>query len=343
MPSSTSSSDRSAPEGPWLATGLAALAIAALLLGGLEMLWRSHGERPSVTDDEKLWAAERSRVYGDDVIVIVGSSRALLGVSMPTLRARLPRQRPVMLAIDGTSPWLTFRSVLDDPQFHGTIVVDTYEASFEPAAWREAIRYVKTFDDGVELDKRWNTLAAAWLRGHFTVLASHLSLGHLTRTLVETEAWPKPYYQAAAADRSRAADFSAVDVEAMAAKRVKKLQATFREHPPSTPKAWLTSMKRFERSIRALKARGGDVVFVRFPTTGAHRRIDEAAYPRAKYWDVWAKQTKAHTLHFDDVEALRALDCPDGSHLDLRDSPTFTSVLIDELARLRVKRFRTRK
>ena len=54
---------------------------------------------------------------------------------------------------------------------------------------------------------------------------------------------------------------------------------------------------------------------------------------RARYWDRLAEHTGAITIHFHDLPRVRELPLPDGSHLDLRDAPTFTAALLDELAR----------
>lgn len=332
---------RQPPAGPWARTLIAAGALALLLLGALELIWRTHGEQPSVTDDAKLWAMERGRVYGKNVIAVVGGSRAVLGVSMPTLQHRLPKHTPVMLAIHGTSPWLILKDLLEDKRFRGTIVVDIDESQFDRVRTGRSPRprkYLAAFHEGLQLDQQLNSRAGAELRSRFTVLAAHLSLGQVLRTFVETGALPVPEFAVAHVDRSRSADYSRVDVKRQVEIRIKGLRGEYRKRPPPAAAEWVRRMGTLEGGIRALKKRGGDVVFVRPPTTGRLREIHEAAYPRETYWDAWSKTTRAKTVHFADVPRMANLPCPDGSHLDMKDAPEFTEALVDELQRLDVVR-----
>ena len=79
-------------------------------------------------------------------------------------------------------------------------------------------------------------------------------------------------------------------------------------------------------------ARGGKVVFIRFPTADEHWDLDRAHYPRSEYWDRWANRSKAAFLHFMDVPEMQKFELPDTSHLDERDAPAFTESLLRELA-----------
>jgi len=76
--------------------------------------------------------------------------------------------------------------------------------------------------------------------------------------------------------------------------------------------------------VKAIQARGGRVIFVQFPTTGANLRFDEFMFPKARYWDAFAAQTSALCLHFAEVPELSGFDCPDTSHLDRTEAPRFT-------------------
>ncbi len=55
--------------------------------------------------------------------------------------------------------------------------------------------------------------------------------------------------------------------------------------------------------------------------------MHERQSPRRQFWDQFARKTRATTLHFADVPALAAFQCPDGSHLDYRDRGRFTQHL----------------
>jgi len=308
------------------------LLLAVLLLAGLEAFWRHEGHLPSIVDSETLWAIERERVNGDDVIAIVGTSRAVTGVSMATLRARLPHKRPIMLAIAGHAPGNILRNLLADRRFHGTVVVEM-EGSLDGAPFREPTAYLRTYAEGVELNTRANTIIRAQMQSAFTVLRADLGANQVLSKVLEDHTLPPPAHQFVHADRSMSADFRNVDTRRL----LSSPTGTIISAPPG-PQAWSKTMASLEPGIAALRARGGDVAFVRFPTTVDHYG-EEAAHPRATHWDPWASTTAAKTLHYRDVPAMADLDCPDGSHLDMRDAPRFTNALVDGLSRLGVVGF----
>ncbi len=56
--------------------------------------------------------------------------------------------------------------------------------------------------------------------------------------------------------------------------------------------------------------------------------FDDALVPA---WDAFAASTSAPTIHWVDVPGMARLSCPDGSHLDARDTRAFTEALVQEL------------
>ena len=53
--------------------------------------------------------------------------------------------------------------------------------------------------------------------------------------------------------------------------------------------------------------------------------IEEELYPRAKYWDKFARSQSSLCIHFTDFPSLAKFNCPEGSHLDYREVPAFSS------------------
>lgn len=68
------------------------------------------------------------------------------------------------------------------------------------------------------------------------------------------------------------------------------------------------------------------MIFVRYPVSGLIWEQLEKNYPKTAYWDEFARQTRFETIHFRDYPELR-FECPDYSHLDLRQSAAFTQGL----------------
>jgi hypothetical protein len=80
--------------------------------------------------------------------------------------------------------------------------------------------------------------------------------------------------------------------------------------------------------VDAIHARGGRVVFVRFPSTGKLLEVELERWPREAYFDRLVSETGAVGVHYDDHPGLSGFDCPEWSHLSRVDAVTFTRNLI---------------
>src|SRR5690348_2894920 len=137
MHSSTSSSD--APAGRrWRGAWLLAIALAVAACALAEAHWRALGYRPNVLDSRQLWAQQRERVDSGSgiVLALLGASRTEFGIDPKRLRERLPKYRPVMLAVNAHYPLATLRDLAADPDFRGVVLCDL-----------DAIGYLRTFWD----------------------------------------------------------------------------------------------------------------------------------------------------------------------------------------------------
>ena len=82
--------------------------------------------------------------------------------------------------------------------------------------------------------------------------------------------------------------------------------------------------------------RGARVVFIRFPTSGEHWQLDEEMFPRERYWDNMAQRVSGRWSHFQEITGINRFNLPDTSHLDRRDKPEFTRLIITKLRELGV-------
>ncbi|MDQ3917245.1 MAG: hypothetical protein M3348_01975, partial [Acidobacteriota bacterium] len=102
--------------------------------------------------------------------------------------------------------------------------------------------------------------------------------------------------------------------------------------PEISPDEFVARARRFEASAEEIEKRGGRVLFVRMPVSGPLWERLETAYPKASYWDEFARRTRFRTVHFKDYPGLQ-VECPDYSHLDARDAPRFTAALANAALR----------
>lgn len=320
MRSSISSSER------WGLTWAVAVGLAVALIAWMEHGVRARGYRPSVTDDAWLWAVHRARISTDDprTVALLGASRIQLGVSPRRLREELPGWTVAQLAVDGTSPIAALRDLAADDAFRGVAIVAVIEPQLRRAEWDTQQAYVDRYH------RRWSA-PGALLNRHLATLAQQrvalLSAGgrRMITGLVADRRVPPAPYLVTHADRSRSADYRMANLQRLRKKRMAGVTGSVAGLEPD---AWLDEARAVEPFVRAIQARGGRVVFVRMPTSGPYLEVTELAAPRAQYWDRFAASTEAVTVHFQDHPSLAAFDCPDYSHLDMRDAPAFTSALV---------------
>jgi hypothetical protein len=307
---------------------MVALVVAAAALVRVEFFVRARGYRPSVTDDEYLWSIERARASsGDDrALVLLGDSRIQLDIDTDELRRALPGYQVIQLAVQFTTPTAALADLAADEAFRGVVVVGVVEWDLGSEEKDTLEQYVSTFH------RRWRAPGAVAERWLATRVQSRLTFLSATgrRTLeglIRSHRWPIAIYVATRPDRSVQADYRFKNASArrqrneeqMRGRRLwKKGSAARRRH------AML-----LEPSVRAIRARGGEVVFVRMPMSGALERASDRSYPRAKYWDRFAAATSARTIHYLDHPGLGGIPLPDDSHMDMRDAPRFTRALAD--------------
>jgi len=320
VPSSTSSSSARVL--------LGALAIFVVIAGALELSWRRLGYVPSILDNMERWSAERDRA-GPGTIALVGSSRVLFNVSIPTLRRRYPGRPVAQLAIGGTFAAAVLRDLALDPDFDGAVIASMLALAFEPAYLDSQQRWVDYYHEEWNTERRLGRHIRTELASRLALMNPTLSTRRLGWERFEKGRWLPDRWLVFNRDRSVSADFSLHSVSKSSVRMLAK--ARYEKRQVSSPGAWLEATDAVERWIEQIQARGGRVAIVRFPTSGAHWEFDEKAYPRKRYWDRFAARTSALTLHFRDVSALASFRLPDASHVDFRRAPAFTGALLDAL------------
>jgi hypothetical protein len=84
-------------------------------------------------------------------------------------------------------------------------------------------------------------------------------------------------------------------------------------------------------AVNKLKARGGKIVFVRFPNSGELKALENRLSPRAQTWDPLIQSTGGPGIYYEDFPELSTFTCPEWSHLSAGDSVEFTKRLVPHL------------
>jgi hypothetical protein len=80
-----------------------------------------------------------------------------------------------------------------------------------------------------------------------------------------------------------------------------------------------------------IKSRGGQVIFVRTPSSGELLAMEKMAFPRERFWDKLLAGTGCTGIHFEDYPSISKFECPEFSHLSVPQAVTFTKALINIL------------
>lgn len=352
MPSSTSNFDfeRPIPALPWrnLVVAAALLTLAATV--GWEWRARAWGYAPTLNDTPDLWAQQRRKVQPES-IVIIGDSRPHFDLDLDVLEQALGK-RPVQLALDGSCAYPMLADLAADQSFRGTVICGVVPLMFfapagppmetsEKALKRfrnQTVAQRASHELGMLLEERIAFMKADDLT--LSMLLQRLPIANRPTAMVPPRL--PPYFGTLDRDRrERMTDFCAQSPE---------LQHTiqqiwiplFTPPPPPTfvPKdVFMANMgkaieARFPAAaadVAKIRARGGKVVFVRFPNGGELKKIEDRLTPRAGPWTRLLKETGAPGIYWEDYPELASFTCPEWSHLSAPDSIEFTKRLLPHL------------
>src|SRR4051812_42578611 len=130
MHSSTSNFDfvRPIPALPWRRVLIAVAVLSLTATAAWEYAARSAGYGPTLNDTPDLWAEARSKLQPDS-LVLLGTSRMLFDMDLDVLEKGLG-QRPLQLALVGSSPYPVLADLAADERFHGTVLLDIVPLMF---------------------------------------------------------------------------------------------------------------------------------------------------------------------------------------------------------------------
>ena len=297
-----------------------------IIVSSLEWFWRNHNYRPSVIDDYSLWSYYREQVYDKDdkkTVVLIGSSRIQLGFSMSTFRSMFPNYRLVQLAVPGKLPMAVLKDLATDPNFNGIVICSGTAHAFKAGTRYQQQAYLNHFEKKWNVNTKLNRLIALSLQEQFVIFSYQVRMLRLINGFYQDHSLPKASFITTHADRSRLADYSSEDYT----NRPTKLGAigVSKKTKALAPKQWLNEAKWVNQWVAKIQQRDGQVVFVRFPTAF------KSLLSKKLYWDRFANETSAVTIHFRNMPGLKTFNMPDTSHLDYRDAPIFTENLLNIL------------
>jgi len=325
--------------------GILTVVLVAAAVISWELYVRSKGYDTSYDDDPALWSDKRKRVYEpmDKSTVFIGSSRIKFDLDIDTWET-MTGDLPVQLACVGSNPIPVLENLAADENFKGKLVVDVTEGLFFSTSPGnstrpvENIKYYKEKTPAQQASFHINHL----LESKFAFLNKEwLSLGARLNTLdipdrpgvYNFKGFPSDFGRVKFSRQEYMTDKFVTDT--VLQNKVKNIWDGFRKaskDPPASGAKLDSILNVVKIAVDKIKARGGQVLFVRTPSSGAFLMGENMGFPRDKYWERILTVTGCPGIHFADYPAIAHFVCPEFSHLSQADAIVFTKHFIKILS-----------
>lgn len=334
---------RPVPAKPWGPILAVALLLFVVLLAAWEWRMRALGLEPGDLDDGgSSWAEQRRRIDAGDVpVAIVGDSRILFDTDLARFH-RLTGVRPVQLALPGTNARPFLQDLARDEDFRGLVIVGIADRSYfrddiglmgdalevyayEAPSRRSGLliqrvleRQLAFLDDGYRLSTLVHRLDPDVRPGAFS---PRNDVWKVRVSGEDRQSWMWPRIETDARLRKHA-------------RRVWLQPGPARMRGPLPDEVIARTQALTREAVGKIRARGGDVVFVRPPSAGPLRVAEEKRLPRKVGWDPLLVAAGVKGVHFEDYPAMQRLNVPEWSHLSRRCATVFTDAYVRELTRV---------
>jgi hypothetical protein len=325
--------------------GILTLVLVTASVAIWEFYLRNKGIETTFYDDPALWAHKRDMVYepADKATVFIGSSRIKFDLDIPTWE-NITGDHAIQLACVGSTPIPVLEDLANDKNFKGKLIVDVTEVLFFSTAPGNAgrpvdnLKYLKERTPAqrasfhinhllesqfVFLDKEWHSLGAQLNDLRFPerpgVYNFHGFPVEFGRVKFNRQEYLTEKFVSDTGLRNQ----------------VKAIWGTFgkmsKEPPASGGKldSIFTSVK---KAVDKITSRGGQVIFVRTPSSGEFLGAEKKGFPREKYWDKLLEFVRCPGIHYADYPAIANFECPESSHLSQPDAIVFTKNFIKILS-----------
>lgn len=330
---------RDIPAQPWAWIAAAVFLILLVAFGIWEWQMRKLELAPGfVTDDSSAWAVQRRRVATERVAVaIVGDSRILFDTDLDRFAA-LTGVRPLQLALVGTNARPFVEDLAADPNFNGLLIVGITETSYfreDAGLMGEALKVGKWESPA----RRASFQLGKYLSG---VSASFDDEYRLSVQLRQLDRGLRPGARSPYEDVWKLSNMGAdrqmrmwhrIETDPYLRGHARHAWESFRA-PRVDAKIIAKTYAVTARAVAAIRARGGEVVFVRPPSAPHLRAIEDGRLSRATGWDGLLGAAKVRGIHADDLPAARGLPLPEYSHLNAACATVFTDAYVRALSTL---------
>src|SRR2546428_2118378 len=298
--------ERPIPPVPWRGITVVVVLVVVAATTGWELYCRSIGYGPTLNDNEDLWTLRRRSVTPES-LVIIGDSRGWYDVDLDEFQKGLGK-RPIQLAMGGGCGYPVLADLAKDESFHGTIICSvTPRLFFAPPGtppMERGEKAVKRFHSQTPAQRASQYFAFPLEERVAFLKQEELTLADLLKRLpIPNRAGARvpprlpPYFGTLDSERrARMIEECALPCSEFAQRIQQIWIPLFTPPPPPTyvPKEQFIAKigeaigGRFRdtaAAIEKIRARGGKIVFVRFPHSGGLKKIENRDNPRQKTQD----------------------------------------------------------
>ncbi len=348
MPLSTSNSNidyRKVPERPWMKIIIISFVLVLFLIIGWEFLARKMHHQPGgyLSGMDAMWAQERRKLDMPDNkirVVLTGSSRMLWAADLNIMENKFGT-RPLQLSLPGTSPALFVKDIVENTSFDGIILVGFTPFLFNwltegyfgtdalqryhsesPAQWLSTklhdplAKNLGFVDEGFSLFELIDHYSVLPERKNSKILNQQgWKLGD-TFDDRQTDMWT-PVEQEGSFDNEQILNFWLPGLDLNNVKTPEEMAKMVEE-----------AIAFFGPLVTTLQKRGGDMVFIRMPSSGLYLERDIKTNHRENLWLPIVNALNVPAINSMDFPELSTdLEIPEWSHLSKKSQDVWSNLI----------------
>lgn len=319
--------------------------IVTLTVGSWELYLRNKGAFISYDDEAELWSDKRARVYepSDKATVFLGSSRMKYDLDIDTWE-KTTGKHAIQLAIEGNSPLTILEDLGNDPDFKGHVVVDATELLFfslgpqnnsKPMA-NISYYHKQTYAQKASFQIN-HVLESQFVFLNQKFFSLNAELGHLPfhdrPGIMGDPVFPLDFWNVGFNRQDKMNPVFLTDTAMQ--HQVTGIWSFFfhmiKTSPPPKENPIPIVQQKAKAAIDKIRARGGDVTFIRPPSSGPFWELEQQVFNRKIFWEPLLIATHSTGIFFTDYPSTSHFVCPEWSHLKPADAIIYTIELIKQL------------
>jgi hypothetical protein len=320
----------------WLKIWLLAPSLLLMGIAVNEGILRKAAHQPSVVSDANLFCDVYSQVnkLSNNDVILLGASRMQADFDLSVFYQHFPTKKAILLALSGRgTSYPVFKDIVKNTNFRGIVIIDETEHTLMEQKSYDQQSFIDYCHTSFSFNRQLNHRISAWLQSKLVFLNPQSSSLRLWGNLLTKNKLPVPFYSKTLFSREQLLDYKRADEKFLKELHDSRLNGIKSQVKPTflTPDKWLNETKHWGNLVNKFRARGGRIIFVRMPLSEEIWKFESQITPPEKYWEVFTNKLNVKSLYFADYPDLSNFEFPDTSHLDMRDKPVFTHLLLNHL------------